>query len=53
MLEESLNVLSGDNHSRSSVLRDINFLTSMGRDPFAFWMLFWEVLLTTGDSCRN
>lgn len=53
MLEEFLSVLSGDDRSRSSVLSDINFLTSMGRDLFAFWMLFWEVLLTTGDSCKN
>ena len=50
MLEEFLKVVSGDAHSRYSVLTDINFLTSMGRDLFAFWMLFWEVLLTTATN---
>jgi hypothetical protein len=51
-LNEFLAILASIDRDRSTVLADINFLASMGRDLFAFWMLFWEVLLTTGDSCR-
>jgi hypothetical protein len=51
-LDIFINQLAGADRDREKVSADLNFLTAAGRDLFAFWMLFWDVLLTTGDQCR-
>jgi hypothetical protein len=52
-LDAFINVLAGLDRDRTQVSADLNFLTAAGRDLFAFWLLFWEVLLTTGERCRT
>jgi hypothetical protein len=45
--------LRGADRGQDKVSADLNFLTAAGRDLFAFWLLFWDVLLTTtGERCR-
>ena len=45
--------LAGADRDREKVSADLNFLTAAGADLFAFWLLFWDVLLTTGERCRT
>jgi hypothetical protein len=52
-LDDFINVLAGLDRDRTQVSADLNFLTAAGRDLFAFWLLFWDVLLTTGERCRT
>jgi hypothetical protein len=52
-LDAFINVLAGLDRDRTQVSADLNFLTAAGRDLFAFWLLFWDVLLTTGERCRT
>jgi hypothetical protein len=51
-LDVFINQLAGADRDREKVSADFNFLTAAGRDLFAFWILFWDVLLTTGEQCR-
>lgn len=48
-LDAFMNSLAGADRDRAKVSADINFLTAAGRDLFAYWLLFWDVLLTTGE----
>jgi hypothetical protein len=41
--------LADGDRDLGKVTADVHFLTVAGRDLFAFWMLFWDVLLTTGE----
>lgn len=52
-LDAFINSLAGADRDRAAVLSDLNFLTAAGRDLFAFWLLFWDVLLTTGERCKT
>lgn len=52
-LDAFINVLTAFGRDRTQVSADLNFLTAAGRDLFAFWLLFWDVLLTTGERCRT
>lgn len=52
-LDAFINSLAGDDRDREAVAADLNFLTAAGRDLFAFWLLFWDLLLTTGERCKT
>lgn len=48
-LDDFLTTLAQGCGDRQRVLDGLEFLWNLGRDSFAFWLLFWEMLLTTGD----
>lgn len=48
-LEILFEALAEGDNERERILDGLEFLWNLGRDTFAFWLLFWEVLLTTGD----
>ncbi len=48
-LDDLLTALADGCGDRERVLDGLEFLWNLGRETFAFWLLFWEMLLTTGD----
>jgi hypothetical protein len=52
-LDAFISSLAGADRDREAVSADLNFLTAAGRDLFAFWLLFWDVLLTMGARCKT
>jgi hypothetical protein len=48
-LEALLALLAEQTGDRRRALDGLQFLWGLAREIFAFWLLFWEVLLITGD----
>jgi len=48
-LQALLAALAEQTSDRRRALDGLQFLWGLARELFAFWLLFWEVLLITGD----